>query len=409
MRYLQILVLALLLTFPDLESAAMAQATAEGAPRRGGERAIPKLPVSDADQLARLKRFVKPPIIKPMPDCDLCNDCCKTSSNIRGLSAASAMAERPRSLSIAKAPACQLWSEAEFVDDDYKRRLRELDLRPKFIACHTISERLLKSRSDGSVIPSAADEKLATEYAEACFDERLTLLGEVSTAADRMQVAEQLMFVSRRIDRTSMSCHGFRLGNLVITALHCARSRGLFLPVEMQVRTVDNGRLLEAEEIFPADEGGYDPQQRAGSDVAVLRIIDAGFSSETRPPFDWLAAPSRRGRLVTVQSNIYVRAAAKQDDSSDATHTLRFRDTPLCRLVDVSPDGDLLHSCATEHGTSGAPLFQRGADGKLRLVGVHAGSVEPWNGPPSWRGCEHFNYGARVPLTRIHALLAEHR
>lgn len=364
---------------------------------------------TDRSSLNALRKMFEPPIIKPTIECQLCPSCCDEKGNagprldMRAMIVPDMVPPSPNP----PPRQCNLWSEAEFVDEDYKKKLVETKLKSQFVACSALSTKVLKLRAQGAMLEeSAENNKLVSDYARTCFDERLMQLGAVSTNGDRSEISSNMMFISRRIDRNPMSCHGFRLGNLVVTAQHCIRHRGLFLPAEVQVRSVDSGQRLDVEEILPADDGGYDPQRRPGSDIAVLRLVENKQWNDRRPPMEWLAPPSARGRSMTVQSNIYVRRAAAFDGTGDATSTLRFSDNPLCRLVDVTGAGELLHSCATEHGTSGAPIFQRSNDGKLRLVGVHAGSMDDKIGPLSWRGCEDLNYGVRVPIDRIRDLIA---
>src|SRR5262249_50654291 len=105
----------------------------------------------------------------------------------------------------------------------------------------------------------------------------------------------------------------------------------------------------------------------------------------------------------------HVRRAGGHDPSGDLSETVRVTDNPLCRVADVDANGLFIHTCSTTYGTSGAPVFQRGKDGRVRLVGVHLGGVGPELDRADWMDCSGMvrNYGIRLPVQALRGLLAQ--
>jgi protease YdgD len=65
-----------------------------------------------------------------------------------------------------------------------------------------------------------------------------------------------------------------------------------------------------------------------------------------------------------------------------------------CRIVETAP-GRLMHSCAGTHGTSGAPLLARAADGSWRVVGLQVAAFTGGGGG-----------GIAVPASRLRTALS---
>jgi hypothetical protein len=172
-------------------------------------------------------------------------------------------------------------------------------------------------------------------------------------------------------------------------------------------RSIDSPRTFATIEILPGDDGAVNPFTMQNRDYGLLRVAEAETRANDRG-VDWVGEPVELGRLIVMQSNIYVRNVLGLHGSVDLTPSLRVEHNPGCRLVLNSPDGYLVHGCATEHGTSGAPLFQRGADGSIRVVGVHTGPTYDLRSNPELQTCSKRgrNYGVRIPVQQIRAAIA---
>jgi len=201
-------------------------------------------------------------------------------------------------------------------------------------------------------------------------------------------------------------CHGFRMGDYVLTALHCLRIDDK--PIKVWVRTVTSPELFPASEIYPLDGGTLKVDDAPNQDFALLRV-ERGFASPDPRGLDWLGEPKELDRVVVAQSHVFVRSVLSLGIDDDLTPSIRFEHNPACRLIALTPEGYLLHACSTEHGTSGVPLFQRGADGRLRLVGVHAGATEGLSTSPQWQACKNRaeNYGVRPSRPKISAAMGK--
>ena len=121
-----------------------------------------------------------------------------------------------------------------------------------------------------------------------------------------------------------------------------------------------------------------------------------------------IGSASRRSWIGS-SSHVFLRSVLSLGIADDLTPSIRFEHNPACRLIASTPEGYLLHSCATEHGTSGVPMFQRGADGRLRVIGVHTGATEGLTTSPQWRACQNRaeNYGVRPSRAKISAAMGK--
>jgi len=288
-------------------------------------------------------------------------------------------------------------------------QLRQHANTPIFTRCMDATKALLSNRNAAMQGLSLEGQSLAQDYADTCFSAPMLIHGSDLTSAELDELRNNLMLLVRPKD-TDVWCHGFRIGNHVLTSLHCLRAEDDQHPIEVFARTVGSPELLPTVEVLPNDGGKLNVEDNQSRDYALLRLSTVVSEPNDRG-LDWLGDPVEIARIIVVQSNIYVRHKLALDSSADLTPSVRVQHSSFCRLVAATPEGYLLHSCATEHGTSGAPLFQRGADGRLRLIGVHAGATSGLTASPQWQACRRRaeNYGVRPSTPEIrNALLRAH-
>jgi Trypsin-like peptidase domain len=280
--------------------------------------------------------------------------------------------------------------------------------KPVFAQCASATIALMHERD--AVMRNVSDEarRIAKQYVDSCLSEGAMIDSSDLTPIEVAEVKQNLMLLLIPGDN-NVYCHGFRISNHVLTALHCMRDDDN-RPRALVARTVDSPQGFETLEILPNDGGAVDPLRMPNRDYGLLRLQGRNPPKDDRG-LDWLGEPVEPNRLIVMQSNIYVRNVLGLDGPVDLTATIRVEHNPACRLVMSSPDGYLLHACPTEHGTSGAPLFQRSADGRIRFVGVHTGPTYDLKSSPQLQACTKRgpNYGVRVPTAEIGAAIARDR
>ncbi len=205
-------------------------------------------------------------------------------------------------------------------------------------------------------------------------------------------------------------CTAFMAAPLIaVTAAHClwgARLARWAPPQAIHVLTgYASGRfahhsLARAFRIAP----GYDPAhvaQTRGADVAVVLLEDAVLAADAALPLagaapaGFAAAPDAPPASPPGAAPAGAAVALGGYDQ-DAAEVIEA-DT-ACHLRAASRDLEgrvlLAHDCAATHGSSGAPLLARGADGVWRVLGVQVA------GSPGVVG------GLAVPAAVVRVLLA---
>ena len=233
-------------------------------------------------------------------------------------------------------------------------------------------------------------------YVDHCFDEGYLRYRSDLTTDEIAGLAERLVVIT-----SPAQCNGFRIGNSVVTALHCLGDASTPDGTVARMRTTSAPREYALEEIFPRSRSA----EAIEADVAVLRIADwtDPFKAEE---LDRLAEPRLYDRLVLPQSNIYVRTVLQQAGGDGFANSIRIEHNPGCRAYSRTSSGVILHSCQTEAGTSGAPLLQRDANGRLVVVGVHHGALDA--GAGEVQSCKTIgaNYGLHLALNKVRGVLA---
>jgi hypothetical protein len=124
------------------------------------------------------------------------------------------------------------------------------------------------------------------------------------------------------------------------------------------------------------DPTSFDPDAPT-EDWLVLEL--AGQDNAPEPGAVVLSSPTRWGELVIVglDTNKLLlhridRALGQGSTTSGTLLEPRVELGPVCRAGFVEK-GLIFHSCRTELGMSGAPVFQIDDSGALTLVGIHLG------------------------------------
>lgn len=119
----------------------------------------------------------------------------------------------------------------------------------------------------------------------------------------------------------------------------------------------------------------------------------------------WTAATNQR--VLIAQVNAYRLIAYEVQKTQDFSTLVSFEDNPTCKASGVS-NGYILNACQSVEGSSGAPYFQEDTDGRLRLVGIHAGETASiGDASLSECGISLANYGVVVPYDIIAAEMNE--
>ncbi len=427
---LRYLIVVLVLLAPVIAPSAIAQDNRSSAVQTRisepdiSTKAIPRMRMSQAEP-KRAPTLLKSEPVKPRPSIPgfdwpksrptSCNFCCpqeggccldcepfQDSSNTAAEKAAPQTAPPPKTA----AAICSLPPLAKTISATELLHLRAMSREPAVAKCLAATRTLLPRRAEVEAAQTEDARKIGKEYVDACFSEEVLINQSDLTITEAHQLRANLVFLVSPDDADKrVQCHGFRIGQVVLTALHCLRDNAA-RPVPMAVRTVDTPQLLETEEILPNDGGQLEADRVPNRDVALLRIKNSAAPVDDRG-IDWLAEPNNNARLITMQSNIYVRNAMNLDGPIDLSPTLRIEHRPACRLAMARDDGFLLHSCSTEQGTSGMPLFQRHPDGRIRLIGVHTGATEGLHGYPDLLACrdQAENRGVRSPINDLRAAI----
>jgi protease YdgD len=168
----------------------------------------------------------------------------------------------------------------------------------------------------------------------------------------------------------------------VLTAAHCLWGRRL-------------GRFMPPGSVHVLS--GYAAGQFAHHSIAVSYRLGGGDASRpARLEDDFavvtLAEPIGNAPLSLAQADPPVGAAVVLGGYNQDRAEVIEADQQ-CRIVATAP-GRLVHSCAGTHGTSGAPLLARAADGQWQVVGLQVAAFTDHVG------------GIAVPASRLRAALS---
>lgn len=213
-----------------------------------------------------------------------------------------------------------------------------------------------KAYADFCMAPASQTQKSAAVYAP------------VMTPQDRAHILERLVLLVAKDGRPV--CHGYRFNDQVLTAEHCAEN--FDAQGKGQARTITSATTYPVSIVKRGSGGGMFKMER---DYLVLKLHGAPAAAIAGSANEVMAAPIPNARLLMAQVNVYKLIASAAATDGGLGSAVVFEDNPFCRLFGVSDEGFLLHACSTESRTSGLPLFQKDAAGKLRLVGIHNGAT----------------------------------
>lgn len=234
-------------------------------------------------------------------------------------------------------------------------------------------------------------------------------------------------------------CSGYVLGyDLVITARHCLvnsdrlqylagdqaqftnGTSGTRFPLKVRAGTaavvfgkMDRSYAYEIPDLaFNRSRMDFDPVADAGADYVIVRLL--GFDP-TRFPQAPAAAPEvgRPARIpgfYVPQTHVLLLAdkpGSGKQLTEDLLGAIRVDTSPLCRIIKIQ-NSCIVHTCQTEGGYSGTPIFQKKIDGSFILVGLHAGYFsQKYPACDFGRGDYFPNYGVRLPIDEIAGALDE--
>jgi hypothetical protein len=267
------------------------------------------------------------------------------------------------------------------------------------------------SQAAGNLIPlrgniysrrvEAAEDAAIRNYANLCLKPDLMMYGSELTEAEKQALVDRLVLL---VDSDGdIACHGFRLGVHVITAKHCVQDVAPpATPAVWRVRTVRSSKLYEATEVELGNRG-IDPDEQPNLDYALLRL--ARFEGAPDDPGEWLGTVAAGEQLIVLQSNMYQRYVHSIKGAVDLAESVMIQNNPVCYARVVTSEGYIFHPCQTEWGTSGAPLLQRDASGRIHLVGVHGGSIRRVPGDLATCASTVPNQGIQVPVGELLAAM----
>lgn len=265
--------------------------------------------------------------------------------------------------------------------------------QPSVQACDAYMPTVLKRRD--AIIEnyqqgnsSAEDVEISRKYAELCLAEAASVYNPTLSASARQTIYASTVILLGPNDQPY--CHGIRIKDHVLTAQHCADT----LPGNSKtMRHLGFAEKLTANVVWRGAKPLQEPR-----DLALLAISHATASTASIS----LGEPIVNARLLIVQMNLFKVIAGNLGPTQSFEAASTVEDNPSCRLFGVAKEGYLLHACQTERGTSGAAMFQKDANGRLRLIGVHSGPTARIP-DPNLNQCSISlpNYGVRIPLSDI--------
>lgn len=357
-------------------------------------------------------RFLSGRGVGPMrPACDCCElgGCtCPSSCTVSLLKAPISIPKGAESIQPASAvPACPLPASPTGLSQRMMQLRSEFAQNADMLACNEASIALLGRRTatfleglwNQNFPRGSQDDVVARGYAAACLKRSVQMFGSDLTPTEEAQMTDRVAIIVDENDRPR--CHGYRIGDHIVTAKHCTRPSTAGWPSAWRVRILQpstSSRSFKAQEVRLSNFT-VDLDEQTNLDFSMLRL--EGYPRNNDDPAALLGRPRQSEPLLLPQSNAYRRYALGLISAAALRESVTIQSNPVCYARAVTDNGYIFHPCQTEQVTSGAPILQRGDGGLIRLVGVHAGATSRAIGAHGQ--CERIvpNHGVVLPVDEL--------